>query len=136
MGAWGSGNLQNDTASDWVYELFEPGDHLPMVETAVRAAAEAGADDALDTVVASCALAASEVIAAWLGRPGADVNDTVTVWARAQSAKGPPADELVAAARTATTRVRERSELRNLWEEGESFTEWTGVVDGLLERLG
>lgn len=134
MGAWGTGNLQNDAASDWVYELFEPGDHLPYIEKALQAAANAPADQYLASPPGCEGLAAAEVIAAWLGKPGADANDTVTVWAKAQ--KAPPSGELVALARAVVERVRgDQSELAELWNEGGPNAEWAGVLDGLLERL-
>ena len=135
MGAWGSGNFENDMASDWVYELFEPGDHLPYVEAGLKGAAEAAPDGMLDSPTGCVGLAAAEVIAAWLGKPGRDANDTVTVWAKAQ--KTPPSEDLVALARAAVQRVRgDQSELRDLWQESESWDDWNGVLDGLLERLG
>ena len=133
MESWGSGNLQNDVASDWAYQFFEPGNHAPLVEAALAAGNGAPAGAPIGEAAGATALAAGEVVAAWLRRPGSDVNDTVTVWARAQ--KAPPASALVAAAAAAATRVRDGSALRDRWAAGEGLDAWLAVVDGLLARL-
>ncbi len=135
MGAWGHGNFENDVAADWVYEIFEPGDHVPYVVNGLKGVAESGADAALDADVCNIGLAAADVIAAWLGNPGRDANDTVTVWAKAQ--KTPPDDGLVAMARSVVARVTAGSELHTLWADNENGgSDWIATQDDLLQRLG
>lgn len=137
MGAWGHGNFENDVAADWVYEIFEPGDHVPYVTKGLEGVAHTpdGAD--LDADVASTGLAAADVIAAWLGNPGRDANDTVTVWSKAQASKGAPDPALVQMARDVVHRVITKSELLELWEDNEDGgADWKATQADLLARLG
>lgn len=137
MGAWGHGNFENDIAADWVYEIFEPGDHVPYVTAGLRGVADVADGGYLDADVANTALAAADVIAAWLGHPGRDANDTVTVWSKAQAAKGAPDDALVAMARAVVARVVAGSELLELWSENEDGgADWKATQADLLARLG
>ncbi|MHC5018677.1 MAG: DUF4259 domain-containing protein [Planctomycetota bacterium] len=137
MGAWGHGNFENDVAADWVYEIFEPGDHVPYVTQGLEAVAGVADGAALSADACNTALAAADVIAAWLGNPGRDANDTVTVWAKAQASKGAPDPALVATARRVVERVLAGSELLDLWAENEDGgADWKATQADLLQRLG
>jgi len=137
MGAWGHGNFENDVAADWVYEIFEPGDHVPYVTAAIAKVAQAPDDESIDADDGCMALAAADVVAAWLGKPGRDANDTVTVWAKAQASKGAPDPALVAMAKSAVTRVRDNSHVRTLWiDNPDGGADWLGTQADLLQRLG
>ena len=133
MGAWGTGPFENDDASDWLAALddavpqtlrltFEP---VTAIEPELY----------LEAPDASEAVAAAEVLVAMRGKPGPSVsNSDVMAWARTHRDW---ADEpLVRMAREAVNRVREASELRDLWSETEEFDSWLASLDDLLRRLG
>ncbi len=129
MGAWGTGVFDNDAALDWFDALERRG--ADAVLAALQAISEEG--DAIEVDQAREALAAAEIVAAALGRPDADLPGEASDWVQAHG--GGIGDELLPAATGAVTRIRERSDLRDLWEEGDSLQEWLGGVDELLGRL-
>ena len=61
MGTWGDGPFDDDNASDWVWELQEAHDWT-IIETALRGAADAGADDYLEAPDGQIAWAAAAVV--------------------------------------------------------------------------
>ncbi|HEU5050952.1 MAG TPA: DUF4259 domain-containing protein [Gemmatimonadales bacterium] len=131
MGAWGTGSFENDSASDWVYELEAARDISP-----VRAALEAtlaAARDYLDADVATTGLAAAEVVAALNGRGRAAIPEEVREWVAHHPIETTP--ELLASARDAVDAVLADSELRDLWEESEEFLAWQADVTELRARL-
>ena len=130
MGTWGAGTFENDSASDWVWEL-EASETLAPVEAALAAVPD---DDAyLDADVAVMALAASEVIAALRGRPAADLPEEVQAWVAGHPQ--PVADALLQLARAALARIIDTSELRELWDESDESAAWQRAVTDLQNRL-
>lgn len=134
MGAWGAGTFENDTACDWVYKLEEC-DDLSVITEALATVLECD-EDYLDADVASCALAACEVIARLRGQPG--VRDAYTEaadqWVAAHQSLR--TDAVVKTALQAIDRiVDEDSELLDLWKESDSVGEWKVAVDELRSRL-
>ena len=77
-------------------------------------------------------LAAGEIVAAVHGHPPGDFPGEATDWVRSYGWKVNA--ELTDAAVDAVTRIRESSELKDLWEEGDA-AEWHATVDDLLARL-
>jgi hypothetical protein len=134
MGAWGVGVFENDDASDWVYELEQSND-LSVVQLALADVAANTAEDGPQTVDAAAALAAAEVVASLLGRPGDGVPDDVAKWVAAV-AQPVPAD-LRQLARAAVRKVLAASELKDLFEESgvETSEEWEAQGEDLLTRL-
>ena len=133
MGAWGFGSFENDDACDFLADATESGD-LSLIR------------DVLDNVLtsteyveapdASQAIAAAEIVAAALGRPtlAAQREEELSSWiARIR----PTIDtELAGQARDALTRIlAPNSELRELWEEAEEFSEWQSAVSELGQQL-
>ena len=90
---------------------------------------DAAADKARDC---SQALAAAEVVAAGIGKPSARLNTEIVEWASANSAS---AERGRARARSLLTRVRDNSELQQLWGEAEESAEWMASVDETISRL-
>ena len=129
MGAWGVGHFDNDDAGDWVWELEEAKSFGP-VEAAIEAVE--ASDDYLEAPDACIALAAAETIAATLGKPAADLPDSVAALI-SNLGNSPP--ELVTRAKAAVTKVADDSELRELWEETDDFNTWQSKVSNLLQRL-
>jgi hypothetical protein len=130
MGARGTGNFGNDDASDWVYEL-EESNGADLLKEAFRAVNGNGYPESPDCCIA---LAAAEVVATAKGKPPTDLPDGVRQWLDDQ-------DELNAitglakSAITVVNKISAKSELRDLWEESESWHEWQQVVEDLRRRL-
>lgn len=129
MGAWGTGPFENDTASDWVYEL-EDVDDLTLALDAlerVRGVSYIDADDA------TIAIAAAEVVAAAGGRPHADLPPEVAAWLR--SAQVDVESWHAERAAAAIERIRgDDSELAELWAESDE-ADWRSSLDDLTTRL-
>lgn len=127
MGAWGSGSFDNDTAMDWVSSFLREG------PDAVREAFDAVTDEYLDADIACCVIAAAESLAAARGKPVKGLPDGIknNLDDLADEIKD---KELLAKARKCVADVRERDELRELWNEADP-AEWLASVDDLLKRL-
>jgi len=135
-GAYGTGSFENDDALNWA-------DHCSrsvgtaVVVNALEGALSVRAKLYLEAPQASAAIAAAETIAAANGRPSPTLPPNLRTWV----AKQRPADLLVLRSTARETLVRiargSRSELRNLWSEGDGRleAEWQRKVDDLLLRL-
>jgi Domain of unknown function (DUF4259) len=132
VGSWGVASFENDAAGDWfllVEEAPDPGAVMASAIDDVVSAAE------FLEVGACCeAVAAAEPCACCAGQLPDRLPDDVDGWVQANT-HGPHADEVEVAVR-AVTRVREASELRDLWEDSEHFSQWLAEADHLLSRLG
>jgi hypothetical protein len=131
MGAWGELAFDNDTANDWAYGLDDVTD-LSLVESALDELEDVG-DEYLDQDVACNALAACEVLARLLGNFGYRnaYTEKVDNWVVAHPTK--PDSALLNRAREAIDRILdEESELRELWEDGDS---WRKSIEDLRQRL-
>ncbi|SNR29685.1 MULTISPECIES: DUF4259 domain-containing protein [Hymenobacter] len=130
MGAWGYNNFDNDDAADFLAEFREDPSEVLLLEALVTAVEEEGY---LEVDAAGAALAAAEVVAAWLGQPSPDFPDDLLP--RADNLDVSDEDELVELAQQATRAVLQKSEMRDLWEESAEFTQWQAAQANLLERL-
>lgn len=129
MGTWGSGPFQNDTASDWVYDL-EDADDLTL---ALDALERVRATEYVDAEDATVAIAAAEVVAAAGGRPHADLPPEVEAWLGSASVDVEPWHAERAAG--AIERIRgDDSELAELWAESDE-ADWRASLDDLTARL-
>jgi hypothetical protein len=130
MGAWGAGSFDNDDAHDWVYELEESG--VDAIHSALAEVIDGGGY--VEAPECSMAIAAAEVVAAVLGRP---TRAALPEGARSFLATRPPVDlDLADRARAAIDRVlAPDSELRDLWEESDSFATWKRGLVELRSRL-
>lgn len=127
MGAWGSGSFDNDTAMDWVSNFLREG------PDAVRDAFAEVTDEYLDSDVGAQVIAAAEALAAARGKPVKGLPDGI------KNNLDDFADEvnddvLLARARECVTEVRNRDELRELWNDSD-IASWLATVDDLLARL-
>jgi hypothetical protein len=130
MGAWGIGHFDNDDAGDWVWELEEAKSLTPVTSALNEVEASS---DYLDAGIASIGLAAAETVAATLGKPAADLPESVAEVVASLQAVADPA--LTSRARAAVEKIAADSELRELWEETDEFGQWQSKVSDLLERL-
>jgi hypothetical protein len=129
MGAWGSSVFENDAAEDWIGELLEEG-RDELIGEALGAVTE-GATEADEC---SAALAAAEVIAAARGWPVRAFPQELKQWIEEFDYR--PADEANSLAIEAVQRVRDDSELAELWKENrKEEKKWRVGLDDLIERL-
>ena len=150
MGAWDAGSFQNDTALDWVGNVCEGGD-VAMVRVALsrvmeerrsvrpslvaRLLGRRPAEPYLDVRVASEGLAAAEIAAFWLGHPAPGFPEYLANWASRHSDALSP--EFIASARQAVSTIKTKSELKDLWEEGDGIVadKWHNAMADLERRL-
>jgi hypothetical protein len=132
MGAWGVLAFDNDDAADWAFGLAKVSD-LSLVELAFARVDEA--DNYLEAPEACAALAACEVLARLLGRAGYENAYTKPVdeWVKQHPLKPSPA--MLTHATSIISRILDdKSELRDLWEEGDA-SEWLQAIEDLRHRL-
>lgn len=129
MGAWGTGNFENDKALDWLSNFLGGEDEGPIYEALDVAVDEPDYD--LGGSSSEEGLAAAEVVAAMIGKPSPDAPEELVGWARGlEGAEVDP--ELIDLATRAARRIRDHSELRELWDDDPA---WLAAVDNLLARL-
>ena len=134
MGTWALNAFGNDYAMDWAQDLQEY-KTLELVETTLDNVIDS-TEEELEAPFAAEALAALDVIARLLGKPGAADPATAEVdeWVAACRKKITP--PLLDKARLAFERiVSDSSELRQLWQESEHFAEWQAEVAALRLRV-
>jgi hypothetical protein len=133
MGAWGPGAFQNDQALDWLGEV-ESEDDSTLVDDALGTVVGAADGDYLDADDCSVAIAAAELVAAMGGQPSPRLPDGIKDWCDEQEEPDP---EMVSDALAALTRIREASELVELWTEGGELNQrWVSGLEDLARRLG
>ena len=130
MGAWGHGSFDNDTAMDWTWDLEASSDFSVITQALDRISAQL--NDYLEAPDCDEALAAAEVIAALKGHPVNNLPQNVTQWL---AGKPQPDDELIAKCKNAIQAIRDKSELKDLWQETDDFDVWSQSVNDLLARL-
>ncbi|NRF90879.1 DUF4259 domain-containing protein [Paenibacillus frigoriresistens] len=128
MGAWGFGNLENDTVLDWVVDLLETED-LSLITESIAMVLE---DDYLDADTAAIAIGAIEILAALQNRPGKEeFDDKLNEWIKEHKEKG---TNLLVTAQKALEKILLESELKDLWEETEEYENWVKTIKELEER--
>jgi hypothetical protein len=134
MGAFGIKNFQNDSAMDFAEEFLE-NPTVDALEEALLIANDSSdhleGEEYLEVDEACAALAAAEVLAASLGKPATDfpkkLQEAVLII--------PTTPKLQKLARKVVKKVRTKSELQELWAEGDKLNEWLDVQKDLLNRL-
>lgn len=145
MGTWGVYSFENDWAMEWIGDLRQSGDASPVRATLARVVDHGGTrrptgigklfgrrTDWLKAVTASQALAAAELVAVWLGHPAPNLPEGVTQWLSTREFSSEAG--LTSLARQAVNIVKNNSELKDLWEEGNA-SEWRSAVEDLERRL-
>ena len=133
VGAWGSGPFENDDAQDWLAHLDAA---LPQtLSLTFRPVVAIEPELYLESVEASEAVAAAEVVAALKGLPCEALVENVSVrnWVMGHRAWLSPS--LIEEAARAVERILAASELRDLWQESDEFPEGSAGLDDLLLRL-
>ncbi|KIC49555.1 DUF4259 domain-containing protein [Tateyamaria sp. ANG-S1] len=121
MGTWSAGSFGNDDALDYV-------DGLSSFDAAIETVmAFSSQPENLAVGDACVALGASDLLAAGLGRPPADLPEAKHISLR------PVSEDVLEQARTLIDHVRTTSELAELWED--DVEEWHEALDALVVRL-
>ncbi|KAB0326802.1 DUF4259 domain-containing protein [Janthinobacterium sp. PLB04] len=134
MGTWALDAFGNDYAMDWAQDLHEY-KTLELVETTLDNVIDSQ-EAQLEAPFAAEALAALEVIARLLGKPGEGDPATAEVdeWVAACKKKVTP--PLLQKARLVFDKIGgEASELRQLWQDSEHFADWQADVAALRARV-
>ena len=131
--AWGTASFENEPANDWflvVEEAVDPGEVIAStLDTALGDADYLGLSSACE------AIAAAELSASCAGHAPDRMPDDVRRWVDGHPHR--PHDSEIDQAILAVQRVREESELRDLWDEdGDGRADrWLGEIDDLITRL-
>ncbi len=131
MSAWGEGVFENDAAGDWLDQLVASGNSA-AIDRALTFAIQAR-PARLEADEAAAALAAAEVLAAARGHRHADLPADLKEWLADSGYT--PTEATVALAVKSVKRVRDDSELADLWAESDALAAWKRGVSGLLDRL-
>jgi hypothetical protein len=124
MGAWGAGGFENDAALDFVAEVGEAQDLAKALT--IRAP-----DEPIDADTACRIVAVAECVAAMRGHPSDDLPDDL---AERLATFTKPSRSLFHHARDQLAAVMERSELMELWAEGDPAP-FNIAMHDLMERL-
>jgi hypothetical protein len=133
MGAWGFGSFDNDDAADFLADVTESGDLSLIREVLDNVLTSTEYVEAPD---ASQAIAAAEILAFAIGRPtpAAQQEQALEQWISRLRPSVEPA--LVTQARDALVRIlAPNSELLELWEDADEFSDWRATVDELARQL-
>jgi hypothetical protein len=129
--AWGAGIFPDDLATDFAAEIA----HSEGLDVLQRALSQAGrARGHLLYEFAVHALIAAEALAALGGRPTAALPKELRDWVTRQTGSTIP-EELWSMSRSAIERVKEDSEIAELWARSAELGRWIEKVDDLLGRL-
>jgi len=129
--AWGAGIFQDDLATDFAAQIIE-GDGLAVLRRALAEAGQARGHLLYESAVR--ALIAAEVLAALGGQPTAALPPELKDWVTGRRGLEIP-EALWPLSRAAVERVKEDSEISELWVRSDEFGRWIDKVDDLLGRL-
>ena len=130
-GAWGEGSFDNDDALDWVAKCTQVSD-ISVVSASIDSALKS---EFIEAPEGSEAIAATEVVAAALGKPNPKMPAELKDWLVNQQKKLLIA--LRPKARLVLARIKNPkiSELHQLWSEGNA-NDWLIKVNEIEARLG
>jgi Domain of unknown function (DUF4259) len=129
--AWGAGIFQDDLATDFAAQIVE-GDGLAVLRRVFDDAGQARGHLLYEPAVRT--LIAAEVLAALGGRPTKALPPELQDWISGRQGEPIP-EALWPLSRVAVERVKDDSEISELWARSTEFARWIGKVDDLLGRL-
>lgn len=118
MGSWGHKPLENDGAADLVDEFKETQD-ISLLERALNVVVDLEGNAYLEAPEAEQAIAATHIL----------LNEEVNVQKEEYL-------QLLSKAGLAVARILESSELRELWEETDEYTDWLNSLETLVSGIG
>jgi Domain of unknown function (DUF4259) len=129
--AWGAGIFQDDMATDFSAQIVES-DGLAVLRRTFDDAARARGHLLYEPAVRT--LIAAEVLAALGGRPTRALPPELQDWISGRQGEAIP-EALWPLSRLAVERVKDDSEISELWARSDAFARWIDKVDDLLSRL-
>jgi hypothetical protein len=140
MGAWGVGTFDNDSALDWMHDLIES-NNLNELKKKLKSFNQpsglmrffSSKEEYIDEEQASSGLVAGEAIAALIGKPSDDLPEELIEWIQNNNFK--ISIKEIELARKAIKKIKEDSELMELWRESDEFNEWIAKLEDLERRL-
>ncbi len=137
MGAWGFKSFENDDACDWVYRL-EASKDRSVVHKALNLVTSNS--DYLESPDCCIALAAAEVVLAGISGQHERVTDDIKTWLNKKQGlfrRSPVTFEItdVELALMACKKILASSELKELWEETDDFSDWQSEVEKIIRLL-
>ena len=126
-------NFDNDDAADFLADFADDPSEVQLLEALITAAEE---ESYLERDAAAAALAAAEIVAAWLGSPAPDF--PADQLALTDELDVNDEDELTDLARRAVRTAlgqAGKSELQELWQTSGQLPQWQAVQEDLLQRL-
>ncbi|MGE5389633.1 MAG: DUF4259 domain-containing protein [Deltaproteobacteria bacterium] len=139
MGAWETGVFDNDSALDWLDDILESGSLtrvlLPLKQTINsrrKTIFGRNKNKYIEEPLGSECLAAAEVIATSIGRPGHTIPVQLIDWVEAKRMQLDT--KTIELAARAVIIIKTDSELKELWEESEYYCQWLETVNDLEKR--
>lgn len=132
MGDWDVGAFENDTAREWLIELVS-GESTSAILRAIVNVAKLPATDYLQAPECEIAVAAAELVVAARGKPSSQLPQEAATWL--SNRKFVAGKEVVAMALKVLRRIEENSELKEVWADTNSASEWKRSISDLKHRL-
>lgn len=134
MSTWGYTNFENDTAVGFINDLNTNG--YGLISVVLQRILDEGEPSVTDCEEA---LMAAELVASALGKPSPEISETAIEWVNENLPSESPERVSVAAltdlAADAIDRIVTESELKELWQDHEAFSDWFNEQIELQNRL-
>jgi len=131
MGTWGYNTFENDSASDWLFDLEAEGMDLLQRSLSPKMTG----NDFLDADSGVGILAAAEIIYGVLSSPREGLPDDAVKWINANKDADVACFKPLCEGQLGRV-LSEQSELRQLWQENdEDFENWKTNVESLRDAL-
>jgi len=130
MGTWGYGNFDNDSAVDWLMDFAEESS-----EAKIRSAFNMieDSDGIAESMDCEEALVAAEVVAQLCGSTSEDFPEEELEIINSSGFKCSP--DLTVIAIEIIRKIKQNSELKELWDDSEEAGFWLEAVNELEQRL-
>lgn len=143
MGAWETGNFGNDDAMDFAGDVTDNGKQ--EILKAIQKISNAAQTKYIEAPDCSIALAAIEFIAAAKGNAAEDFPEEAAAWlseneilpfkSKGILGFGAKETDIAAISLQAIERIKNKSELLELWQESGEADIWLAVVNDLKKRI-
>lgn len=133
VGSWDVNTFSNDQAKDWLGTLITS-NRSENIFRALVVVAKMPEEEYLQAPECEHALAAAELVAAAAGKASNSLPDSAKGWLSIQK-NFVVGGGIVDMALKAVNRIAFYSELKELWQDTDSYRDWVNVVEDLQNRL-